>query len=272
MKDKFKIKIISFNIWDLPILFVNRKKGRRRRIDLLREYLDELDADIICLQESFDIKHRKLIYDSLVSKGYYATDGMDKGRLVPMAYMDTTGGLVIFSKFKITEEKFIPFKIFEYSIFEYFGRKGVLEAVVETPVGLLHVINTHLHSGEYNFDKKIRLSQLNRVFKVANGKRGMPIVFTGDLNQHAIIDNKEFDVLSEHDFIHPVLEEGAIPKPTYRRDNPFVNGFINRSSKRLDYIFVRHLEKYNLNVVKYSPIHLKPAVSDHDPVLIFLST
>ena len=52
-----QLKIVSFNIWDLPYWFV---KNRRQRILQIAEYLQRLDAEIICLQESFDVHHRRL--------------------------------------------------------------------------------------------------------------------------------------------------------------------------------------------------------------------
>ncbi len=262
------MKIISFNIWDLPFLFV---KERYKRVGLIAKYLSELDADIICLQESFDVDDRKLIYNFLASKGYYATRGLDKKRLVPFTILDTTGGLVIFSKFKIKEDKFTPFKIFEYSIFEYFGRKGILEAVLETPAGSLYVVNSHLHSGDYNFDQKIRSSQLKRIFEIVSRRKELPAIFTGDLNQHGITDTEDAQLFLENGFIHPVLVKEEIIIPSYRLENPLVNRLRTKKSARLDYIFVKNITKYNFKIDSYSPIHLKPALSDHDPVMLLLS-
>ena len=55
-----QLRIVSFNIWDLPYWFV---KNRKPRILQIAEYLQRLDAEIICLQESFDIHHRRLLYE-----------------------------------------------------------------------------------------------------------------------------------------------------------------------------------------------------------------
>src|SRR5438132_12796636 len=57
-----QLKIVSFNIWDLPYWFV---KNWRQRILQIAEYLQRLDADIVCLQESFDVHHRRLLYEHL---------------------------------------------------------------------------------------------------------------------------------------------------------------------------------------------------------------
>src|SRR5215475_8773830 len=104
-----QLKIVSFNIWDLPYWFV---KNREQRILQIAEYLPKLDAEIVCLQESFDVRHRRLLYESLGSDKYYASGGFEATRRAPLTLFDTTGGLVIFSKFPIIHNKFIPFNHF----------------------------------------------------------------------------------------------------------------------------------------------------------------
>ena len=47
-----QLRVVSFNIWDLPYWFV---KDRKQRILLIADYLQRLDAEIVCLQESFDV-------------------------------------------------------------------------------------------------------------------------------------------------------------------------------------------------------------------------
>jgi endonuclease/exonuclease/phosphatase family metal-dependent hydrolase len=65
-----QLKIVSFNIWDLPYWFV---KNREQRMLQISEYLRKLDAEIVCLQESFDVRHRRFLYESLGSDKYYAS-------------------------------------------------------------------------------------------------------------------------------------------------------------------------------------------------------
>ena len=117
-----QLKIVSFNIWDLPYWFV---KNRQQRILQIAEYLQRLDAEIICLQESFDVHHRRLLYEYLGIERYYPSGGFEETRKVPLASFDTTGGLVIFSKFPIIQYKFTPFSQFTPSLIERIGRKGV---------------------------------------------------------------------------------------------------------------------------------------------------
>jgi hypothetical protein len=152
-----QLKIVSFNIWDLPYWFV---KNRRQRILQIAAYLQKLDAEIICLQESFDVHHRRLLYEHLGCERYYASGGFAATRQVPLAVFDTTGGLVIFSKFPIIQHKFMPFHHFTPSLVERIGRKGVLEATIETPYGVMQVFNIHLHMGINFFARRARIKQL----------------------------------------------------------------------------------------------------------------
>jgi hypothetical protein len=45
------------------------------------------------------------------------------------------------SKFPIIQYQFIPFNQFTPSLIERIGRKGVLEATIETPYGVMQVFN-----------------------------------------------------------------------------------------------------------------------------------
>src|SRR5215470_4044651 len=97
------LTMVSFNIWDVPYWFV---KNRQQRILQIAAYLQELDADIVCLQESFDVHHRRALYERLGCERYYASGGFEATRQAPLAVFDTTGGLVIFSKFPIIQDTF----------------------------------------------------------------------------------------------------------------------------------------------------------------------
>src|SRR5262252_2022028 len=101
-----QLKVVSFNIWDVPYWFV---KNRKQRILQIADYLRSLDAEIVCLQESFDVHHRRLLYAHLGLERYYASGGFEATRKAPLAEFDTTGGLVIFSKFPIIQATFRPF-------------------------------------------------------------------------------------------------------------------------------------------------------------------
>jgi len=267
-----QLKIVSFNIWDLPYWFV---KNRRQRILQIAEYLQRLDAEIICLQESFDVHHRRLLYEHLGLDRYYASGGFEETRKAPLASFDTTGGLVIFSKFPIIQYKFTPFNQFTPSLIERIGRKGVLEANIETPYGVIQVFNTHLHVGKNFLAQSIRVKQLKSILESIKSQKDLPIILAGDFNENALMDQKKFvDLLQSRNLAHSLHFEQYEFMPSYRIKNPFVNNWLNRSkhSRRLDYILVRLTEEFDLKVVQYEPMYLIPPLSDHDPVFLSLSS
>src|SRR5262249_47093706 len=200
-----QLKIVSFNIWDLPYWFV---KNRRQRILQIAEYLQRLDAEIICLQESFDVHHRRLLYEHLGLERYYTSGGFEETRKVPLAVFDTTGGLVIFSKFPIIQHQFIPFNQFTPSLVERIGRKGVLEATIETPYGVMQVLNIHLHMGKNFFARNTRVKQLKSILELIKLQQHYPVILAGDFNQNALMEQKKFlNMLQSRDLTHSVYFE-----------------------------------------------------------------
>ena len=267
-----QFKIVSFNIWDLPYWFV---KNRQQRILQIAAYLCRLDAEIICLQESFDVHHRRVLHERLGYDRYYASGGFEATRKAPLATFDTTGGLVIFSKFPIIEHTFMPFNQFTPSLAERIGRKGVLQATIETPHGIMQVFNIHLHMGRKFFAHNIRVKQLKSVLERIEVQRHMPVILAGDFNEHALMEQKKFaDMLHAKGLTQALSFEPYERMPSYRLNNPLVNNWLDsvKGSCRFDYILVRITEDFDLKIASYEPIYLVPALSDHDPVLLSLSS
>ena len=266
------LTIVSFNIWDVPYWFV---KNRQQRILHIAAYLQRLDAAIICLQESFDVHHRRFIYEHLGVERYYASGGLDATRHAPLASFDTTGGLVIFSKFPLIQSHFRPFTQFTPSWIERIARKGVLEATLETPYGHMQVLNIHLHGGQHVLARSIRFKQLKSVVERMPWQRNVPAIVAGDFNEHVLMAQKQWaNLLQSRQLTHAFQGEHGPCMPSYRVDNPLVNHWLNRStySRRLDYIFISVPEECALQVVQYEPLYLIPPLSDHDPVVLSLTS
>lgn len=267
-----ELKILSFNIWDLPLFFV---KNRKARIRGTAEYLKNLDADIICLQESFDINNRLFLKDSLTDDYYMAGDTEETRRLLFFKLFDMSGGLVIFSKFPILESNFISYsRLFNSAVGEVLARKGFLEAIIKTPKGKVRILNTHLHEETPFFGQTVRMSQLAKLFGLVKQDE-LPTILTGDFNEEALMHQDKFSALFDsRGFTHPIKSVLASDvAPTYRPGNPYVDNWINRTSisKRFDYILVKGMDKLGLVATKYEPQIINPPLSDHDPILLELS-
>jgi endonuclease/exonuclease/phosphatase family metal-dependent hydrolase len=259
-----ELKVITYNIWDLPLWFV---KNRRARIESIARYLAGSGADIICVQESWDTANRPMFYEHMNKAGYFHESASE------VNYLLGNAGLVTFSKFPITSKSFTPFSRLGTHVVEFFTARGILETIIETPAGLIRVFNTHLHMPAWFFDSTIRLAQLKRAFKAIDQKSDMPMILAGDFNEHELLRQKDFAAqFTSRKFTYPPLDKDF--QPTYRVENPFVNGVWfnhNSYSKCFDYIFISQFEKFGLHPRDYHPICLDPVLSDHDPVFLSLA-
>ena len=269
-----QIKILSFNVWDIPFWFSVK---RHERIHRLGHYLKEINPDVICLQEAFDVKHRADLRELLGKEIYDETEGNGKTRRILLfKRFDLTGGLVVFSKLPIIKSAFHPFRRFVDMMFaEYIGRKGVLQVIVATPKGPLMIMNTHFHTGSLSIDRQVRLKQMKQLIKAAHAAKEMPVVVLGDFNEH--------DMTKHQDYI-PLLRKGGLQdaasdankkeeaKPTVRLGNRYHSKtWFNRSrvSKRLDYILVKNLGPAGLKITEYKVLEQpKDPISDHDPLVV----
>ena len=267
-----ELKVLSFNIWDLPLFFV---KNRKARIKGTAEYLKKLNADIICLQESFDTKHRLFLKDALTDNYYMAGDTEETRRILFFKLLDMSGGLVIFSKFPILESNFVSYsRLFNSAAGEVLARKGFLEAIVKTPKGKIRILNTHLHEETPLFDQAVRMSQLAKLFGLIR-QDNLPTILTGDFNEEALMHQEKFSALFDsRGFKHPIKAANAKDVvPTHRPGNPYVDNWMNRTSipKRYDYILIKGMDKLGLAATRYEPQIINPPLSDHDPILLVLS-
>ncbi len=267
------LKVLTLNIWDLPFWFV---KDRKKRIKNLPEYLKKSGADIICLQESFDVENRSFLKEQLSGSYMMAGDVIETRRILFIKLFDMTGGLVVFSKFPITSSRFVPYSRFLNSaISETLGRKGFLEVIVETPIGDVKIVNTHMHQETHFFSQKIRFKQTEKMVMKTNNY-DKPIILAGDFNENYLMKEYEFaELFRTTGFSDPSkFKEGEPISPTYRPENTYVDNFLSRihSPKRYDYILVKNLDKAGLKVTEYKPEYLTPPISDHDPLFLTLST
>jgi endonuclease/exonuclease/phosphatase family metal-dependent hydrolase len=156
---------------------------------------------------------------------------------------------------------------------ELFTAKGVLETVLETPNGELTVFNLHLHMPSWVLGRNVRLRQMKRAVEVL-GKQTGPAILAGDFNEDKLCEQPEFTAILEAARFSSPSNLGKEMLPTYRLENEFVDIWINRdhAPSCFDYVFTRSLEDLDLHVVSYEPVYLTPALSDHDPITLTLSS
>lgn len=176
------IKLLTFNIWDMPIWLPKLEK--RKRLGRIPEEINKLAPNIICLQESFKIKNRRKIIESLNSK-YYSTSSNQTQSICLLIRKDIHGGVLILSHYPIIDVKFIKHPVIgKMSFDEKYSQKGSLFAILDIFKYRILLVSTHLYAGRKEEDTQIRLKQLDNlqdnIEKLSIETDA--IVLTGDFN------------------------------------------------------------------------------------------
>ncbi|HKI95480.1 MAG TPA: endonuclease/exonuclease/phosphatase family protein [Gemmatimonadales bacterium] len=195
------LRLVSINIWDLPIPLPGiRRRLRRRR--LLRA-LPALDPDILLVQEAFIPRFRHRI--AAVLPDHYMDPLCNTTRRHGLLRMDATGGMVTFSRWPILRAEFQPTRSFPgMKPDERVGRKGCLWVELDTPAGHLMVGNVHCYAGPLPIHARVRAVQARQLAARAASIHG-PLLIGGDFNmamEHEAAEREinGFDVLREAGF------------------------------------------------------------------------
>jgi phospholipase C len=174
-QDRDTISIMTWNIYMLPRPFVHVNQSQRA--DSIVALMNKEDIDIVVFQEVFDRKAKKKLRSGLAQKfPYHAGPGYS-----PL--LKQSSGVMIFSKFPIYYDEFLPFK--ECEDIDCWAKKGAL--YVEIFVNnkkKLQVIGTHMQSKTgflYNYTRNQQLKSLYKMSKL-NKEEGVPVIYAGDFN------------------------------------------------------------------------------------------
>ncbi len=171
------LRIISFNVWGVPII----SPDRPARMGEIARRLAELAPDFVALQEVWDDDDAERLGSALRAAGLTEQRHFGGNQVGGRG-----SGLWIASRFPLDNERFIRFAVGDKPYIhwhvDYMARKGVALVDVLTPSGPITIANTHLQStyrfGDYTF---IQLAQvLTLADAVASAAR--PLVVAGDIN------------------------------------------------------------------------------------------
>lgn len=182
MSEALSIRVVSFNAWALPVTIPTQEK--RRRLKRLPAALAALDADVLVLQEVFDVRGRRQLLRELCPPYQTTPDALETRRILGLLPADATGGTVVLSRFSVTGSRFVPHSLGrETKIDERLGRKGASIVHLDTPVGPLTVFALHLYAGTKPEDTRIRTAQLAPLLEVLNAEAATnPVLLAGDIN------------------------------------------------------------------------------------------
>ena len=264
MSNVHSLRCVTFNAWALPVRIPSQEK--RRRLSRLPKALAELDADIIVLQEMFDVRARQKLLRELSPPFSTTPDAMADRRILKLVKIDATGGLLVLSRLPIRSSRFIPHPSgLGKKPDERVGRKGAMLVQLETPLGPMTLFAIHLYAGTKPVDSRVREAQLEPLLgELEVEANGGPVLLAGDINTSPTVrypeppgqDNPlspEYGALVKAGFVDPLPPNPTTPArsatwvPSRNRYAalPYQE---TKTDERYDYILVRSGASHAWNV------------------------
>ncbi len=222
LEDSFKheLTVLDFNAYLLNGIGSNLHVDERLKI--MPEQLASTNADIITLQEVWEIEHRTLLIEELSKLGYPHAIFYEKpeGRT---GWDKLGNGMLIFSKFKpASEPKFEQWKTWT-RLLERKSSKGVMRVDLEVAEGkIVSVFNAHTSTKQFTEDgykpKHIakRIEQVEQITsfmkKASEETEGATQIVGLDLNTHPTTwnnDAKIFGTEPASEYVR-LLEDGNL--------------------------------------------------------------
>jgi sphingomyelin phosphodiesterase 2 len=226
-----RIRVATLNVWALPEPLARSVEPRMRAIGAR---LASLDLDAIAFQEVWTEGART----RLVAAGRAA--GLAHAWHPPYAF---GGGLLVLTRLPIRSARFDAFAVrgdpARPDHPDYYGGKGWATLELETRVGPLLLVDTHLHA-PYRSDvaHAYRAQRVGQITELALASRQLPqpVVMLGDFNFRD--DHPEHTILTGLTGMRDVAGELGTPVPTVLRSNPY-RANSSKPDRRVDYVFVR---------------------------------
>lgn len=168
------LTIVSYNI------HAGKDAGGEPNLERVAALLDSLGADVALLQEVDRGTRRSGGVDQLVE--LERLTGMEAVFAKSLDYDGGDYGIALLSRFPLLRHEVVPLTVDrpeERAGGRYEPRVG-LYAIVQTPIGDLPVVNTHLGAGAPVYRRQEMLALLATVHRLA-GRDG-PLIVGGDLN------------------------------------------------------------------------------------------
>lgn len=168
---KDSLHVVAWNVFLRPGILQDNQLGRVHEIS---SYLNCTEADILVLQEVFHHKSRRLLRKDLTTLYPYHTS-VGKG-----SWLGISSGVMIFSKYPITNEKHIYFKRAIHA--DRMAKKGGVLAEVELNHRTINIVGTHLQAGQGDPEIEIRKEQIELLKKLHLSSHDKETIFAGDFN------------------------------------------------------------------------------------------
>ncbi len=272
-QDQVVVSILSQNLWGLPIWLPGM--DQQNRYTKMAKAILTIDADIVCLQESFAHSLRKKVLPKLKTQYHLSSEYSCNERIFWPLKKDCYGGLMTLSKYPLTSEEFYLYPQWnDMRIEERIGKKGFLISTIDINGIVVKVINTHLYAGSNPKDEIIRYRQIsfmNDILIAYYDLTSTPIFLVGDLNvchPDLVQINKtqpsavyEF-VTNKMDLLDPMCN---LPEDCYTIDHR-LNKYTPKKAhlEKLDYCLFRQTNQVKITWLSSDTVLKEDdAISDH---------
>ena len=171
---KDDLKILSYNVKMLPRFIKREKHFPIKRAHIIPAYLLEENADVIVLQEAFDMKAYRIFKKRLKEKYPYVIGPLNK-----KPGFKINGGIVIYSKYPMKKLGEIQYSVCES--FDCWARKGTLLVEVDNGQHIFQIAGTHLNGGGSIEFKTTEFREMGTLVK-QHAREGVPQFCVGDYN------------------------------------------------------------------------------------------
>lgn len=264
------------NVWALPVPLPGARN--RQRFQRLLPGIARMDAEVVALQEVFDVGLRERMVAELGGSYHYTADAIGHRRFLGVGRADRTGGLLTLTRYPIMASIFKPHRLpAEARTTERLAAKGMQLVRVVVPGGSFVFGNLHLHAGGSARDARVRATQYAAIREALVDFAGDSLVIlAGDFNVHqhvrpAGLQGGEIAQITSLGLVD-ALADGHAGRITYsRRHNRFARLWYSaaRRDERYDYILYKPGTGWRVRVSRGQVVFTDPedVVSDHYGVL-----
>jgi endonuclease/exonuclease/phosphatase family metal-dependent hydrolase len=259
------------------------------RLAGLAKAIHSLEPDVVALQEVFDDRHLFPLLDALRNAYPHTSTGRDA--YVPTFFRDHSG-LCLLSRFPLRDVRHENLRdaALEESLFIV---KGVLTATVDSPLGPISLINTHLTSGgmfrdpEGSWMTKIRDRQVDHLVELCATSPHLVRLVLGDMNTGPEFAGRNYARFLDQGLVdtwnlHPESQPRR-KEVTWELGNPLNSRELHKTHvpQRIDHALIHPGSLQCVRVLRSEPVLDEPMVptpegmmtiSDHYGLIVELES
>ena len=226
-----RVRVATLNVWGLPEPWA---EDVPRRMAAIGERLAALHLDIAAFQEVWRAEARRNLIRAGRRAGLASTWYNDAGI--------GGSGLLVLSRFPMRDVHFEPYlirgELERLSNGEFLSDKGFARVTLDTGMGAIDLVNTHLHARyQSRVPHAYRSHRVGQIVQLAAQalQRERPTIVLGDFNFYE--GDPEYRVLGGLTGLRDAAASIGQRQATVGPDNPYRGR--GEAERRIDYVFVR---------------------------------